>query len=99
MPESPLSMNEHWSPQYRYCTLCNVNYNFVIKFEEFETEMPSMYSIMGVQKFLNQNYWHNPTPENIYRSYFKTLSDDDIQNLYDIYKYDFELFGYEWSLT
>ena len=32
------SMDEHWKPTSNYCSMCVINYNFVIKFEDYIKE-------------------------------------------------------------
>ena len=92
--------DEHWRPIYRHCCLCQdkIDYNYVIKLEHFEEETAFLelkqWPDLITTDAVNANQKHNMTSEQVTELYFKDVSDADVKRLYNIYKADFELFGY-----
>ena len=100
---SPAFFDEHWRRITRHCCLCQgvIDYNNVIKLEHFNTEERAFlehkrWSDTLTSKDLEQNVnqKHNLTSEQVTELYFRDVSDADVKRLYNIYKADFELFGY-----
>ena len=77
----------HFIPQYLY--ICNeydkIIIDKVIKFENLKEELVSMDKI-----FLNLNHI-NKSPENS----FIILNESEKDTIYNFYRKDFEIFGYE----
>ncbi len=38
--------DEHWKPAFYYCSICTINYDYVIKFEEMELEAPILQQLI-----------------------------------------------------
>lgn len=93
------------------CTQGTVEYNYVIKLEHLKDEERAFLDLKGWRDlvksnswdedhgkdFRNANYRHNLTSAQVTELYFKNISDADVQRLYNIYKADFQLFGYQFK--
>ncbi len=102
--QRPQSMDEHWSPIFHHCELCQVNYSHIFLHENLNVEAPLIRNILNPMhnypdvevRRLNQTaivknqYWTA-------KLYFRQLSERDILDLYSIYKLDFLIFGYKFK--
>jgi len=93
--------DEHWNSYEKLCNPCSTNYSFIMKIEKLVPESNYVFQKLG----LNTNQWKFNLGMNRYskkaratrttESYYETLSSDLIRRLYECYKNDFEMFGYE----
>ena len=101
---SPTTYDVHWKPISLMCNVCqpDIDYNYILHLEGFKNEEPTFIRHMGWTAELgeglevhNANKYQNMTKFQITRHYFKDISRSDIQKLYEIYRHDFEMFGYD----
>ncbi|XP_070383321.1 carbohydrate sulfotransferase 11-like [Dermacentor albipictus] len=89
----------HWAPYTTRCRPCSVRYNMIVKVETLDKDMEHVLPHIGLTgwKFPIRNV-HSPTQERAaqesFRRHFSELSRQQVLQLYAIYVYDFELFGY-----
>ena len=96
-------MDEHWKPTFVRCSLCAVNYDYVIHMEDNASDerfvkgliAPSAKDIGSSTPFNKR--LTSLSSQDLTKLYFNLLSDGDIQELYEIYKFDFKLFGYSFT--
>ena len=103
-PEIPMGMDEHWSPVYYYCSVCEKSrlaaLNYVLKFENLNNEQPAFLNyVLNVDSIdniehTNENRPYGISSSDITNHYFSVLSDADIKELYKLYQPDFMLFDY-----
>ena len=99
----PSRMDEHWRPMSTYCSLCAINYDNVIKFENMDREGHFLKTFLDPAFEDVSDRWMNPNSVNglkkddLVRKYFDMLSNSDITALYKIYEMDFKLFGYTFT--
>ncbi|XP_015109681.1 carbohydrate sulfotransferase 11 [Diachasma alloeum] len=89
--------DEHWKPITRFCTSCQVPFDYIIKFETLEEEEQVLIERANLQDVLKPKWEDNSSSEEIEdleREYFSQLSKRQILELYEYYKADFELFEY-----
>jgi len=101
----PAKYNQHWKPIFISCRLCSkkYKYNYILKVETRSYEEPVFAKLQnwtevlgnGSKTIRNSNGYPNMTSEEIARKYFERISLEDKLALYEIYKYDFEFFGYK----
>jgi len=92
--------DEHWAPMHWFCNPCAVNYQYILKFENLEPEEEMLRVAWNTTKI--KNLWENRNDngrdkDDITVQYFSMLDHEDILKLYEIYKIDFEMFGYDAS--
>ena len=84
--------NEHWCPNYLYCTPCTAHFQYIIKFETMDAEADRLRRVWKTtdikDQWLNRNDGGMPK-DNITMEYFKMLDKQDIRKLYEIYEPDF----------
>ncbi len=91
--------DEHWTPQTHYCSMCAIKYDYIIKFENLETEMPFFWERHNLTGKVSSDHWENAEhtqDENsaLLRAYFSLLNNEDIEWLESFYKHDFNLLDY-----
>ncbi|XP_046393320.1 carbohydrate sulfotransferase 11-like isoform X2 [Ischnura elegans] len=104
--------DEHWAPYYRFCTPCAVNFSVVAKMETLARDEAYIIEKSGIGGALGRkagaldmsnrpreavNAAIGARTEDVLPRYFQTLNKEQIDSLYDIYKIDFLMFGYDVS--
>ena len=52
------AMDEHWKPAIHYCSLCMLNYDFVIKFENLNIESQAFLQKSELNQYIyDENVW------------------------------------------
>jgi hypothetical protein len=112
------NMNFHWSPYVHRCGICGINYDFILRIETMQHDMPMFFSSVYsesnpvVQDLLNTldgsetfQYNQRTSDENPAQitshkknELFSSLAKDTVMNIYDKYKEDFVIPGYDLSI-
>lgn len=95
-------MDEHWRPIYHYCSFCHVDYDYILKLESVSEEGHELQKILSpdFQKVFHRNHDQNPlTSSQMTQIYFDLLTEDEVNQLYQIYKLDFEMFDYSFQFA
>ncbi|KAK7866837.1 hypothetical protein R5R35_006014 [Gryllus longicercus] len=91
------SFDMHWTPIAEFCTPCQVRFDVIAKFETLQEDQNYLIHLAHLQKIIKPQ-WKNPakgrTTKEVVAGYYSQLTKIQIFQLYNIYKYDFELFGY-----
>ena len=101
--ETPVRlMDEHWKPNYDYCSLCNIKYGAIVKHENLAVEEPLLKEWINATN-LPEKHHHvirekEFTAESITKIYFDLLTDKEINSLYQIYELDFKMFDYTFEI-
>lgn len=89
--------NEHWAPYYSFCSPCQVAFDYVLRFESLPQEeaflvakVPGLSAVVKPHKVHSSHTDYNA----VTRQYFSKLSALQLAQLYDIYRKDFVIFGY-----
>ena len=90
------TMDEHWRPQYDLSLPCIIPYQFIGKFEtlwpDLEYVLDNIYHVNSTQ--LGPVLDKKPTTANI-ANHFDQIPSHQKATLREIYKLDFEMFGYD----
>ncbi|KAF2348328.1 Sulfotransferase [Trinorchestia longiramus] len=92
-------MDEHWHPYTSFCSLCQVNYTYVMKFEYMEEEqrfLAHKIPRLAEAEQLHRNPSHRNYSEYIPKFYGQ-LTRPQLDSLLNIYMEDFLLSGHSWS--
>ena len=102
---SPNQINRHWRPFYLRCGYCDVNYDVIGKMETFAQDFNYIKSLRNltsfpggpetVPKYHSNTDTNKPDQERRILGYFVGLPKRLKMQLEDMYRLDFELFGYE----
>jgi chondroitin 4-sulfotransferase 11 len=92
------SLDMHWTPITNFCTPCQVKFDVIIKFETLDDDQRYLIEKAGLNKVGIRPEHKNPgkgkhTNETL-RNSFAELSKLQVKGLYEIFKYDFEIFDY-----
>lgn len=97
--DSPLEnqdfWNEHWERIDRLCLPCLIQYDFVGKFESMKQDADYLLRTLDVS---DQVTFPGNRPSNadvLMKEYFKSVSKEMKDKLYDLYKHDFLMFNYK----
>ena len=94
-------MDEHWRPSYFHCSVCEIDYQDILHLETVEEEehfLKAKLSPNFQQSFHENHKEEGLSSKEITEIYFEILSDQEIQKLYEVYKLDFLIFGYEFQI-
>ncbi|XP_042890743.1 carbohydrate sulfotransferase 11-like [Penaeus japonicus] len=90
--------NEHWAPYHAFCSPCQVHLDYVLRLESLpEEEAFLIETVAGLSNVLQPCKLHSSHTDYIAvtKHYFSQLSQEKLRRLYDIYKPDFDIFGYD----
>ncbi|XP_022083507.1 carbohydrate sulfotransferase 11-like isoform X2 [Acanthaster planci] len=95
-PPNRDKFNDHWKEVYKLCTPCQVQYDFIGNLETVEEDSRYMFKVFGLNNVTYPPYRSRTkvTSSELYNHYFSRVSQKDLQRLWQIYRLDFELFGY-----
>ena len=95
--------DDHWASYEKYCAPCNTNYTVVARFDTLHRD--NQYILARAR--LQAEEWggtSNPTDrgrtgEEVWRGYFRELSEDLLNRYKQVYQVDCQLFGYDCDVT
>ena len=87
------------------CLYCDVDYNVIGKLEDFDedvayiAEKQNITEHLGLLKYVQHKTWEKRKDAQSKREkrdkYMSQLSQEMVSDLFELYKIDFEMFGYE----
>ncbi|XP_047484466.1 carbohydrate sulfotransferase 13-like [Penaeus chinensis] len=89
--------NEHWAPYHSFCSPCQLPFDYVLRFESLlEEEAFLVAKVPGLSAVVKPHKLHASHTDYsaVTRQYFSQLSPLKLARLYDIYRNDFIIFGY-----
>ncbi|XP_072763061.1 carbohydrate sulfotransferase 11 [Anoplolepis gracilipes] len=101
LEQSPNHYDDHWAQYYTHCAVCDTNYNFILKLDEY-TFGEINYVLSKLQ--LDKSKIYLPklqrtragiTNFDVTCKYFHNVTTDMILRLYEKYKVDFEMYNYK----
>ncbi|XP_052873379.1 carbohydrate sulfotransferase 11-like [Anopheles cruzii] len=87
----------HWRPINDLCTPCLARYDFIMKLETFGQDLAYFANethLQGKIKRVQMNHARRDPIDRLVRKYFSQLTKQQLVDLLEIYRIDFELFGY-----
>ncbi|KAL7632348.1 UNVERIFIED_CONTAM: hypothetical protein RMT77_017351 [Armadillidium vulgare] len=93
------SLDLHWRPIFAVCSPCAIKFDAIVKLEHYSEEIRYIFHVTGLKEKLEPIWLHknNNNTSSLLKLYFNQLSKEEINKLYEIYKLDFELFGYKFG--
>ncbi|KAK3505799.1 hypothetical protein QTP70_004135 [Hemibagrus guttatus] len=89
-------IDEHWRQTVHLCHPCAINYDFIGKMETIEEDAAHLLRILRVDNIVDFKPWtRSKTEQNAIKTWFSNITIEWRRKLYDVYKADFKLFGYE----
>ena len=100
---STKSFDPHWRPISDYCLPCSFSFDILIEHEKVAEESQLVLDYLQSNNKLNPPHKFDPfrpqTSLDVCNKAFNTISLDIREKIFEIYKYDFALFGYKTNLT
>ena len=90
--------NLHFRPYWVRCHTCSLHLNFIGKLETVVQDRLVLKQVLGLKvKTLNvkAKVHRGPPTRKVAAEMYRTLSPSQIRGLYQMYRLDFELFGYD----
>ena len=103
---NPLSCNidDHWRPYSVDCNYCDYKYDYIVRVEHFVDDtkyiferlnLTSLIPMSEIEKKSNVVSGTKDEKESRRRNYFRQLDNSTVNELIDMFKVDFEMFGYD----
>ena len=98
------SLNMHWTPQHKICRPCEINYDFIGRFENLNNDAQHVLAKIAESgrlrwhiNFPFANAFNRKVPLSRTRQFFfDNVPRDILTTLVRIYQLDYELFGYDY---
>lgn len=92
-------INSHWAPYWKICRAFQINYNYIIKFENLDIRIKTLWKMLFKENILEKNLFPHKhrgkfNTETVFKNFLSFLNKTQIQNLLNFYKIDFMLFNY-----
>ena len=96
-----LNINIHWKPFASECSYCSIKYDVIGRMETFnedvkyifeKSDLSSILSLIDIKKSMHSSKLKTKL---MTKKYFSQLTVDNINELYDMYRMDFKMFGYD----
>jgi len=96
--ENHIKLDEHWEVMNKLCSPCSIKYNYIGKMTSLVEDAQQVLKELGVDNDVefpaNSKDKYKTNIKDLIKEYYSTVTDEHRNKLYDIYKEDFELFGY-----
>jgi len=95
-------LDNHWRPQYNLCQPCHINYDFIGHYETLRQD--AEYVLRQISRLSNNTDVKFPAADlnsrnrnshEFVRKFYDNVSSYHLLRLLQMYKRDYELFGYE----
>ena len=86
--------DQHWRSYEQICP-CEVNYDYIGRFENLAEEAPQLLKIIGVDDYVTFPEYRPSKTSPYMLDYYSQLTKDEILQLGQHFELDFKLFGYE----
>ncbi|XP_006818224.1 carbohydrate sulfotransferase 11-like [Saccoglossus kowalevskii] len=91
--------NRHWNVIATHCSMCNIHYNFIGKYETLIADVDFILKKIGANNVVEfPSYVPHRTNSSfceILRRYYGELTKQQLEGLYEKYKTDFDMFEYD----
>ena len=100
MTEKEAIVNPHWLPNVEKCMPCEIRYDYIGRFETLEDDAKYILHSIGANLTFPSGSGSAPTNSSndnkLFRAY-QSVPPNLKERLYEIYKLDFQIFGYDYS--
>ncbi|XP_007422549.1 carbohydrate sulfotransferase 9 [Python bivittatus] len=99
-PHRPVGMDTHWEQINKLCYPCNINYNFIGKFETLEQDANYFLRLIDAPDelifphFKDRHSTDRRTNSEVVRQYLAEIPATERQQVYDFYDLDYLMFNY-----
>ncbi|CBY18033.1 unnamed protein product [Oikopleura dioica] len=94
LPRQPGQRRRHWSSFMYLCDFCSVGYDFIGKMDTLNTDVNYVLNDMNVSELTEYPTGYSTKSYNSLLVYYKGMGRETLEQLYLLYKTDFDAFGY-----
>ncbi|XP_071549737.1 carbohydrate sulfotransferase 11-like isoform X2 [Panulirus ornatus] len=94
--DSLQSLNEHWAPYVDLCHPCTIKYNIIGKYETLDEDSEYILRKIGAPHDLHFPPLVASRTASLVADHMASLTQELSQKLYNLYKFDFKLFEYDY---
>lgn len=94
----PSNRDEHWRQYHATCDPCKHDYDVIMKFDTYLDDFESLKQLLNVSEHHRQDFFppfQARTDNDKTKVFMKSIPVELRRKLYEIYRKDFELFGYD----
>ncbi|XP_071507595.1 uncharacterized protein [Diadema antillarum] len=93
-------VEKHWMPVYQTALPCDIEFDFIGKLETGRQDADEILRALKVDQLVHLEERDNASrvTETELRRFYSQLSEEDMQGIQELYKPDFDLFGYNSTL-
>ena len=92
-------MNNHWRPFISRCNYCTIPYTVIGRLETMEEDLQYIKQITSLEfELVKKNPSSGGSTTDLARMYFGQLNKTVMMQLYELYRVDFEMFGYSMDM-
>ena len=94
--KTPEAFQEHWRPIYHLCHPCSVDYDYIGRFDRLKQDSERiLFNAFGIfgGRLKFPSVVKSNTP-NLVHEYLQNVTFETITNAMEIYRMDYEMFGY-----
>ena len=88
--------NQHWRQYEKICHPCVIDYDFIGHYETLKEDAPLLLKIAGIKESAKFPPIHKSTSTAQVVNYYSKVPVDVIKRIGELYRSDFEMFGYEY---
>ena len=91
--------DEHWDLQCNLCSPCDINYDFIGKYDTLKSDAALALQLMGADKVVTfPDFGARPAGKRTktkMKAFFSRISEDEFMRLEKIYEKDYKVFGFD----
>ena len=91
------NLDMHWTPITNFCTPCQVKFDVIAKFETLDEDQRYLIERAALENVIKPEHKNSGKGKNTNEmliSHYAQLTKSQVKGLYEVFKYDFELFDY-----
>ncbi|XP_065568729.1 carbohydrate sulfotransferase 11-like isoform X1 [Artemia franciscana] len=91
-------IDSHWAQYYKIIHPCFIKYDYIVRFEHMKEDTQYILDSRNLGNIVKFTYKDPVTSSEKLNKFMRQLTISQIYKLYDSYKFDFELFGYDFDI-
>ncbi|XP_065556391.1 carbohydrate sulfotransferase 11-like isoform X2 [Artemia franciscana] len=95
---APKRVDDHWTQYHRLCHPCNVKFNYILRFESLKEDTDHLLSSRNLSDLVTYTFIAPASNTKKVNRYIRQLKIGKLLQLYKVFEFDFELFGYDFDI-
>ena len=92
------NFNAHWQHYYKLCLPCQLQYDFIGKYEHLKEDVDKVLYHLGLENAIHfpQTRHHSKTTGSVVKAFFRNITSQEVHDLWKLYSVDYRMFGYRY---